>query len=278
MFFSIIIPLYNKSALVKRAIDSVLLQQTSTNFEIIVVDDGSTDDSSKWVKQYTDIRVQYYYKENGGVSAARNYGIAKSKGEWVLFLDADDEFLDGAFNVFLAMIQKYPAQRIFVAAQRNGVPKTFSDDGCHLTNFPFWKLWNRMFYPRPGVLLVHKSVIDKLGGFDERMSFFEDYEFGLRMLSYGSVVYTGKAVVDYNQAQEGLSSKLLPINREMAYYIPTIIKKASFWKKMLLYENLLFTQSRRNSASDCEYYRQLEMKYFDYRHKCVYRICNKIFR
>uniref|UniRef100_UPI002666B07F glycosyltransferase family 2 protein n=1 Tax=Holdemanella biformis TaxID=1735 RepID=UPI002666B07F len=84
---SIIIPLYNKESSIRSTIDSVLNQNFS-NFEIVVVDDGSTDNSSTIVKNINDNRIHYYYKDNEGVSVARNYGVQKAFGEWVMFLDA----------------------------------------------------------------------------------------------------------------------------------------------------------------------------------------------
>ena len=90
--YSVIIPLYNKGWRIKRAIDSVL-RQGIEDLEIVVVDDGSTDGSAGFVKSYKDARIHYIYKENGGVSSARNKGIKEATGEWLLFLDADDEML-----------------------------------------------------------------------------------------------------------------------------------------------------------------------------------------
>ena len=84
ILFSVIIPLYNKEKCIKDTIFSVL-SQTYANFEIIVVDDGSTDNSATNVKSINDYRIKYYYKDNGGVSSARNYGISKAKGGWIFF-------------------------------------------------------------------------------------------------------------------------------------------------------------------------------------------------
>ncbi len=88
---SIIIPCYNKVQYVSDAIESAL-NQTYSNIELILVDDGSTDNTCEIIKKYQveDARVRYFYKENGGVSSARNYGIRQAQGEWVQFLDADD--------------------------------------------------------------------------------------------------------------------------------------------------------------------------------------------
>lgn len=83
--YSIIIPLYNKERKIARTLDSVLAQ-TVSDYEVIVVDDGSRDNGSEIVKDYStkDSRVRYIYKENGGVSSARNRGIKEAKGEWIV--------------------------------------------------------------------------------------------------------------------------------------------------------------------------------------------------
>ncbi len=86
---SVIIPTYNRSNLVKEVVDSVL-QQTYTDLEVLVVDDGSTDDTRFVIEGISDPRVGYYYKENGGPSSARNMGLGRATGEYVAFLDADD--------------------------------------------------------------------------------------------------------------------------------------------------------------------------------------------
>lgn len=90
-FFSIVIPLYNKEKYVRRSLDSVITQ-TFDDFEIIVVDDGSTDSSAKLVNSYGDPRIRLIRQTNAGVSAARNRGISEAKGQWIAFLDADDEY------------------------------------------------------------------------------------------------------------------------------------------------------------------------------------------
>jgi glycosyltransferase involved in cell wall biosynthesis len=87
--FSVIIPLYNKALYIAKTLESVL-SQGFTDFEVIVVDDGATDGSAAIVKQFNDPRLHYIYKENGGVSSARNLGISLAKGTLIAFIDADD--------------------------------------------------------------------------------------------------------------------------------------------------------------------------------------------
>jgi glycosyltransferase involved in cell wall biosynthesis len=100
-FFSVVIPTYNRAQSIREALDSVL-GQTFGDFEVIVVDDGSTDDTAGVVRRVTDPRIRYYYKANGERAAARNYGVAQARGMYVNFLDSDDVFypnhLQAAFD------------------------------------------------------------------------------------------------------------------------------------------------------------------------------------
>lgn len=91
-FFSVVIPLYNKEKYIKRTLESIL-SQTFSNFEIVIVDDGSKDKSCEIVESINDSRISLIRQENGGPSKARNRGIKEAKGEFIAFLDADDEWL-----------------------------------------------------------------------------------------------------------------------------------------------------------------------------------------
>ena len=101
---SVIIPTYNRSNLVKDAISSVLVQ-TEPDLEVIVVDDGSTDDTRSVVECINDERVIYFYKTNGGVSSARNYGLSKAKGKYIAFLDHDDLWPENYLAVMSAGLE-----------------------------------------------------------------------------------------------------------------------------------------------------------------------------
>lgn len=276
--FSIIIPLYNKGALVTRAIDSVLSQEIQ-DFEIVVIDDGSKDDSADYVKSYRDARVKYYYKENGGVSSARNFGIWKALGDWLIFLDADDELLPEALGFFNRLILAYPQERLFVGQQSSTLKM---QKLCyHKTSFPYFKMWMNRYYPRPGAVLVHKTIIKRVGGFDERQSFFEDLEFGMRLLKPGSLVYFNQHVVAYHQDGTGLSASYHPIEKEMAYYIPEYIGTVSFWHKALLYENLemeIFWWQQHGNEENVRFYQEMQKKYFGRIYQGLHWVRQKLVR
>jgi glycosyltransferase involved in cell wall biosynthesis len=110
-FFSIIIPTYNRAHIIHRPIDSILAQ-TFTDWELIIVDDGSTDDTKTVVDFYQDERIRYVWQENQERSAARNHGIKLAKGEWICFQDSDDEYLPEHLQVLYQGIKENPRYKV----------------------------------------------------------------------------------------------------------------------------------------------------------------------
>lgn len=288
--FSVVIPLYNKGALIKRTIDSVL-SQSFQDFEVVVIDDGSKDDSAHYVKEYNDSRIKYFYKTNGGVSSARNYGIEKVSKDWIVFLDADDELLPNALQIFQRMIEKYPGNNYFVG-KIVWVQQWRSREVCLeealretkrivKTNNPHFHLWMQRFYSAPRNTAIHKSLFTDANGFDERMSFFEDYEFSLRLLENGSMVYTKEPVAIYFQDGTGLSGTSHPIEKEMAYYIPEQIASASFWHKALLYENLemeILWWQQHGNEENVRFYLDMQRKNFSNVYSLLHWLRQKMIR
>ena len=112
IYFSVIIPLYNKEKSVISTVESVL-NQTYPHFELIIVNDGSTDSSLEVVQQFDDPRISIIDKENGGVSSARNVGIRAAKYEYVIPQDADDLWLPFALAEFVELIRNYQQAQVF---------------------------------------------------------------------------------------------------------------------------------------------------------------------
>lgn len=277
---SVIIPLYNERENILKTINSVL-SQSYRDIEIVVVDDGSTDDCGEVVKAIVDSRVSYYYKSNGGVSSARNYGIAKAKGEWLLFLDADDELQSGALSIFVELTERFPKCKLFAGQtmwRQNGkvLNKYNPPKNVIITHFPFFTIWRNVCMFGTSNMLVHRFLIEKYGGYDERMSFFEDWHLSLRMSRSGCFVCTGQNVSIYNQDGNGLSCSKHPLEKEMAYYIPEMLKGSTFFERALYYENIEFEKFYwREEPDKVRFYEEMQRKHFSRIHSILHWIRQK---
>ena len=269
---SVIIPLYNKGERVKKTIESALHQDYDGEWEIVVVDDGSTDNSAEYVKAFSDKKVRYIYKTNRGVSAARNTGIKESKGEWIVFLDADDMLLPCALSTFASMQKQYPKCLFFVGDSIWRHLGVVIKQGANLeivrhSSLTTMMLYLKRFYAAPRNMCLHRSLVEKYGYFDTRMSFYEDTEFVYRMLDNCEVVYTDKNVCIYEQDGQGLSLSRHPVEKEMAYYIPEIIQKQKpgFWYKALLYENIELTKlGWQENPEITAFYNNMQREHFSW--------------
>lgn len=116
-FFSVVIPLFNKANLISKTLRTVL-SQTFEDFEIVIIDDGSTDNSHLAVTACKDHRIRLIRQKNGGVSAARNRGITEALGDFIAFLDADDEWDSEYLSTMRLMIEKYPECHVFASRYR----------------------------------------------------------------------------------------------------------------------------------------------------------------
>ena len=113
IFFTIIIPTYNRANFLPNTINSVI-KQTYSNWELIIIDDGSTDHTKQVVASFQDERIKYIYQENAERSAARNNGIKNATGEWVCFLDSDDYYLPNHLEEFHLFIKNHNISKAFI--------------------------------------------------------------------------------------------------------------------------------------------------------------------
>jgi glycosyltransferase involved in cell wall biosynthesis len=174
-FFSIIIPTYNRAHTIRRPVDSILAQ-TFTDWELIIVDDGSSDYTKDVICAFDDKRIRYFWQKNRGRSASRNTGFSLAKGEWICFLDSDDEFLENHLESFYKEINKKSEFKAFrtglICINPNGkeTRSKFSKDKRFTNSYP---------YDHIVVFAFHRSIMDKYK-FDERFSYMEDMHFLLR--------------------------------------------------------------------------------------------------
>jgi glycosyltransferase involved in cell wall biosynthesis len=103
-FFSVVVPVYNRESLITRCIDSIF-NQDFENWELVIVDDGSTDETRNVILSYDDERIRYIYKENGGASSARNVALDNSNGTYIAFLDSDDEYKPDHLSAILNFLK-----------------------------------------------------------------------------------------------------------------------------------------------------------------------------
>jgi len=178
---SVIIPTYNRAGTIARAIDSVLAQDY-LNFELIVVDDGSTDTTSDTLGTYGD-KIRIIRQENRGVSAARNRGIAAARGDLIAFLDSDDYWLDGKLARQVAFFRDHPDTLICQTEElwvRNG--RRVNPGTRHR------KRGGDIFIPSlslcivsPSTVMMRRGLFEAVGLFDESLPACEDYDLWLRV-------------------------------------------------------------------------------------------------
>jgi len=219
---SVIIPTYNRENFVVKAIDSVLCQEFK-DYEIIVVDDGSTDNTKKNLKRYGD-KIKYIYQDNSGVSVARNTGIKYSTGEWLAFLDSDDEWMP---DYLLTQIEKANENPDIcmqttdsLVTELNGKKESYYKIHGSLPKF---KKKNYLFIEKPlyfiikhgpwppCATIIRRDAIMKAGLFDTSLKRTEDYDLMVRMALQGPIGMIRKELVNVyrrNETTEFLTNQL----------------------------------------------------------------------
>ncbi|MFA5070117.1 MAG: glycosyltransferase family 2 protein [Patescibacteria group bacterium] len=208
--FSVILPTYNRGYILWRAIQSVL-GQTYPFFELVIIDDGSSDDTQKTVKVFRDPRIIYFKnRKRQGVSAARNKGLKKARGEYIAYLDSDNEWHKDFLESMLSAIAKYPKKVLFFCkknyrlklSEKDKIERMIRDEFYgHKKYFDLKRLWQRKIIIDTNTFVHKKSLLDKIGRWDEKIDFWEDYEFTLRVSRYfpQGIMYLNRALVDYEQ-------------------------------------------------------------------------------
>jgi len=211
---SVVIPLYNKGPYIARALNSVLAQ-TFQDFEVIVVDDGSTDDGAEVVRSFEDPRIRLIQQENRGVSAARNRGIEAARAELVAFLDADDEWLPGFLETIMRLRRKFPEAGAYVTSYYIQYYGHLQEANIqHLPSKPWEGIIPRFFQVAAtsepitsSSVCVPRDVFDRIGSFMVGKWWGEDTEMWGRIALYYQIAFSREpgAVYHYeatNRANE----------------------------------------------------------------------------
>lgn len=222
-FFSIIIPLYNKEDFIENTIKSVLAQ-TFQDFEIIIVNDGSTDKSEEKILLFKDSRIHYYCKENEGASTARNYGIEKANAEFITFLDADDYWYPTFLETMFTNSSKVPNQKVFSGAiefetSKKTIPAQYSisktNEDFEIVNYFKASLKETVLCTSCAVF--HKSVFDKVGNFDTKIKSGQDTDLWVRIGLIYPVVFSWKILARYVYDSKSLSKNTKFITEKMDF-------------------------------------------------------------
>ena len=213
--FSVIIPTYNRCQLVQESIESVM-KQTFSSYEIIVVDDGSNDESRSYVTSRYGSKVTYFYQERLGPSAARNRGVEAAKGQYIAFLDSDDLWLPVKLERQMRYFELNPdilychTEEIWMSHGRRIYPKQKHQKAGGMIYDRALKLC----LVSPSAVAIKKDLFVSVGGFDESFPAAEDYDLWLRLLHRYPIGFIEEPlVVKRAGSWEQLSFKTQAIDR-----------------------------------------------------------------
>lgn len=223
-FFSIIIPLFNKENYIENTLKSVL-NQSFTDFELIIINDGSTDKSETIVQQFSDSRIHYFSKENEGVSTTRNFGIEKATAPYICFLDADDYWYPDFLEEYHKTIQQHSDYKVFSSAIEIEVanrifPARYSvsqKEAIQVVNYFESSLKESIIWTSS--VVIHKSAFEKIGLFDVGIKYGEDTDLWIRIGLEYPVVFNWKILSRYVYDKDSVSR-----NEHYIYDVSSITK------------------------------------------------------
>lgn len=185
---SIITPTYNRAYILGTALESVLAQ-TEPNWELVIVDDGSTDNTKDLVQSYQDNRIRYIYQENSGPSSARNNGLEEAKGEWIAYLDSDNELYPEYLETVLLQLVENPevvfavvkGKRTQELYQEGKLVAAIDDTGDFLDNLNLQDIGLRKHHFDTNGFIHSRRVPENNIFFDEKIRGMEDWDFILQI-------------------------------------------------------------------------------------------------
>ena len=232
---SVVIPLYNKEPIIGQSLQSVL-SQSFEDFEVIVVDDGSTDGGVAVVESFSDERIHLIRQENGGPSKARNTGVKNAKGEWILFLDADDELAEGALKMFAECATCHPeynailGEVLFNCETRTYITRTYKEG--HAKNL--FKLQAIGILGDRCGASIYSAELARKNPYDERIRRFEDNEMMFRLYHDAKMYLMHYVMVKVNVQFANASKARKSIDEDFTGYLN--LEGKNFWESLCIYK------------------------------------------
>lgn len=268
---SVIVPTYNRADRLERALNSIV-SQTYQDFELIVVDDGSTDKTYQLMKSFP--KAQYFYiKKNSGVSKARNVGLAFAKGELICFLDSDDLWKEKKIQIQTLWLENNKDSQICYTDEiwvRNGVRvnpmnrhRKYSGD--------IFRHCLGLCIVSPSSVMIRAKLFDEIGNFDESLPACEDYDLWLRIASkYAFHFIEEPLIIKYGGHSDQLSRKYWGMDRFRVVALKKLLDQNSLDKEKLKLTRSVFLEKcsilikgfeKRGKKEDESFYRELVNKY-----------------
>ena len=268
---SVIVPTYNRADRLERALNSIV-SQTYQDFELIVVDDGSTDKTYQLMKSFP--KAQYFYiKKNSGVSKARNVGLAFAKGELICFLDSDDLWKEKKIQIQSLWLENNKDSQICYTDEiwvRNGVRvnpmnrhRKYSGD--------IFRHCLGLCIVSPSSVMIRAKLFDEIGNFDESLPACEDYDLWLRIASkYAFHFIEEPLIIKYGGHSDQLSRKYWGMDRFRVVALKKLLDQNSLDKEKLKLTRSVFLEKcsilikgfeKRGKKEEESFYRELINKY-----------------
>lgn len=256
---SVVIPMYNSEKTIVDVLESIR-KQTRLDYvkQIIVVNDGSTDNSLAVVRNYAemhkDLPIEVVDQENGGVSVARNRGMERATGEWIAFLDSDDEWFPSKLECQVQVLSDNP-EIDFLGANWVDYPQRFLGKKlCDFTRITLKMLLIKNI-PQLSTAIMRRRILEEIGGFDETRRYAEDGQYCLKIVEKFQYYYLPQQVVCYGKGKRGfgdggLSGNLKDMNDGMFENLEEVYDRGSisfgfyclmwvfywikYWKRVLI--------------------------------------------
>ncbi len=272
---SVIVPTYNRESYLKQAVDSVLKQQ-GCSYELIVIDDGSTDNTHQLLQPYRD-RLRYVYQDNRGVCAARNRGIELAQGDFIAFLDADDFFFSDKLAAQIALFSAQPDLGIVhsgwcrVDSEGKKLLEVRLWENIPELNLESWLRWKPVL---PSAMMFRRQWLELVGGFDSQYTVAEDVDLVLRLALKGcKSAWLPRLSVGYRQHEGSAMGNALSQGRDLSKLLdnffsqPEVPPSIRLLEKQLRYGTLVWIAwylYHTGQKREMLYYLQQSQRYSNY--------------